>query len=169
MSKQMKQFHERLARQRPLLRRFLTKLSGRPPKDLDASLAAIEPTVWAETDCLSCSNCCRTMSPTYTDRDLKRISRHLQMTEEQFKAKWLYRNREGDWMNKKQPCQFLNLDTHLCSIYAIRPADCAGFPHLVKKPARDYLHVHHQNLQHCPATLRLVEKLMEKMQAVVQV
>ncbi len=168
MSKLMKQFHERLARQRPLLRRFLTRLEARPPKDLDALLASIEPAVWAETDCLSCSNCCRTMSPTYTDRDIRRISRHLKMSEEQFQARWLYRNREGDWMNRQQPCPFLDLQTNRCSIYALRPSDCAGFPHLVKKPARAYLHVHHQNVQHCPATLRMVEKLMERLNTPAQ-
>ncbi|MGZ3940607.1 MAG: YkgJ family cysteine cluster protein, partial [Flavisolibacter sp.] len=50
----------------------------------------------------------------------------------------------------------------LCSIYEVRPADCAGFPHLTKKKMTDYIHVHKQNVQHCPATFKMVEKLMEK-------
>jgi Fe-S-cluster containining protein len=68
-------------------------------------------------------------------------------------------------MNRSEPCQFLDLKTNLCSIYAVRPADCAGFPHLTKKKAVEYLHVHHQNVQHCPATFLMVEKLMAKLPA----
>jgi Fe-S-cluster containining protein len=102
------------------------------------------------------------MTPTYTFRDLQRISRHLGMTIAQFKQQWLYLNRKGEWMNKSNPCQFLNLKTNLCSIYAVRPADCAEFPHLTKVPMPDYMHVHKQNVQHCPATFRMVEKLIDR-------
>jgi len=41
----------------------------------------------------------------------------------------------------------------------VRPADCAGFPHLVKKPLKDYMHVHKQNIEYCPATMLFVEKM----------
>ena len=51
-----------------------------------------------------------------------------------------------DWMNVKQPCQFLDLSSNLCSIYEVRPTDCAGFPHLVRKKMVDYIHVHQQNI-----------------------
>ena len=74
--------------------------------------------------------------------------------------KWLYLDkRENDWMNKSRPCQFLDLKTNMCSVYAVRPADCAGFPHLVKKPLTDYMYVHKQNIEYCPATLLFVEKI----------
>ena len=65
-------------------------------------------------------------------------------------------------MNTKQPCQFLNLSNNMCSIYEVRPADCAGFPHLAKKKMVDYMHVHQQNIQYCPATYKMVEKMMER-------
>jgi hypothetical protein len=141
----------------------LTKVESNPPEDLDVLAASIDREVWKQTDCLSCSNCCRNMTPTYTFKDLQRISGHLGMTIKQFKAKWLYKNRQGEWMNVNTPCQFLDLKTNMCSIYAVRPADCAEFPHLTKKPMVDYIHVHKQNVQHCPATFKMVEKLMEKL------
>jgi len=82
------------------------------------------------------------------------------MKPKDFKHKWLYFDkRENDWMNKSRPCQFLDLQSNMCSIYEVRPADCAGFPHLTKKPMTDYMYVHKQNIEYCPATMLFVEKL----------
>lgn len=50
----------------------------------------------------------------------------------------------------------------MCSIYEFRPADCAGFPYLKKKKMVEYMHVHQQNINHCPATYKMVEKMMEQ-------
>src|SRR5688572_21680749 len=99
------------------------------------------------------------MTPTFTNTDIRRIAAHFGETPDVFKKKWLRKDRTGDYINKSLPCQFLDLTTNKCSIYAIRPADCAGFPHLPKK-MKDYVHVHKQNIEYCPATYRLVEKMM---------
>jgi Fe-S-cluster containining protein len=102
------------------------------------------------------------MTPTFTFQDLKRIASHFRMSIPDFKKKWLYKNKKGEWMNRSQPCQFLDLKTNKCSIYAIRPEDCAGFPHLTKKKTVEYIHVHKQNIQFCPATFKMVEKMIER-------
>jgi Fe-S-cluster containining protein len=163
MSHLRRKFAHKVEQHRSRLRRFLTKVENNPPADLDLKADMFDKEVWKEIDCLACSNCCRTMTPTYTYQDLRRISKHLHMTMNQFKEKWLYKNRQGEWMNKSTPCQFLDRKTNLCSIYAVRPADCAGFPHLTKKKVVQYIHVHKQNVQHCPATFRWVEKMIESM------
>ena len=142
-------------------RRFLNKIEDKTPRGLRNLLVNIEPEVWKETDCLGCANCCKTMTPTFTETDIRRISAHFGETPDEFKKKWLNKDRIGDYVNKKQPCQFLDLTTNKCSIYAIRPADCAGFPHLLK-PMKGYAHVHKQNIECCPATFRMVEKMIEK-------
>ncbi|GAC1594114.1 MAG: hypothetical protein NVS3B8_07720 [Chitinophagaceae bacterium] len=117
---------------------------------------------WNEVNCLSCANCCKTMTPTFPPEDTRRISAHLAMTPKAFREKYLYKDkRDGDWMNVKQPCQFLNLADNKCSIYEVRPADCAGFPHHDKKKMSDYVHVYKQNVAYCPATYKWVEKIME--------
>lgn len=133
------------------------------PRGIDNLTANIDKEVWKEVDCLSCANCCKTMTPTYTEKDIKRIAEHLEMTSDEFKKKWLKKERNtGDWLNKSTPCQFLNLKDNKCSIYDVRPVDCSGFPHLPKKRLKDYMHVHKQNVEFCPATYKMVEKLMEK-------
>lgn len=162
MSEYRKKFDQSVQTHRSRLRRFLTKLENNPPKELDLIAEEIDKEVWQEVNCLACSNCCRNMTPTFTFQDLKRIASHFRMSIPDFKKKWLYKNKKGEWMNKSQPCQFLDLKTNMCSIYAIRPADCAGFPHLTKKKTVEYIHVHKQNVQFCPATFKMVEKMIER-------
>ncbi len=141
---------------------FLTRLEKKQPRGLDNLVTVADKAAWAKTDCLDCANCCKTMSPTYTKKDVKRISAHLGMTDKAFREKWLYKDRTGDWMNVKQPCQFLDLKTNMCDIYAVRPRDCAGFPHHNKRKMVEYMHMYKQNIEYCPATYRVVEFIMEK-------
>jgi len=156
----LRQFKKQVIERKRTLKRFLTKLENERPRGIDKITPVIEQEVWSEVDCLTCANCCKKMSPTFTKQDLIRISAHLNMTVDAFKEKWLFFDKKDkDWMNVKQPCQFLDLKTNMCSIYEVRPADCAGFPHLSKKKAVDYMHVHKQNIEYCPATFKKVEKL----------
>jgi Fe-S-cluster containining protein len=143
------------------MRLFLTKVEKNPPRGLDKLAEKIEKEVWQEVDCLTCANCCKSMTPTFTKKDIVRISAHFDQTPDEFKKKWLYLDNNGDWMNTRTPCQFLDKKTNMCSIYAIRPADCAGFPHLAKKKMVEYIHVHKQNVEYCPATYKMVEKMKE--------
>jgi len=147
------------------MKSFLTKLGKTPPRGLAKLVSSLEVEVWKDVDCLSCANCCKTMSPTYSQADIKRIARHFNQTPAAFAKKWLRKDRIGDILNKTEPCQFLNLEDNKCSIYAIRPADCSGFPHLRKTKMVDYIHIHKQNIEYCPATYKLVEKMQEAMGA----
>ena len=163
----LRSFRSKARHNKRRLRRFLTVLEKTSPRKLGAATLAADKAVWQEVDCLSCANCCKTMSPTYTPADIKRISAHLKMTPQEFKDKWLYYEKsEGDWMNKSQPCQFLDLSTNKCGIYEVRPADCAGFPHHTKKRMLDYIHVYKQNVEYCPATYKMVERMMDWMKGV---
>jgi Fe-S-cluster containining protein len=158
----LRSFRQIVRHNKKRIKSFLTRLEKQPPRGLDQMAADADKQVWKELNCLDCANCCKTMSPTYTKKDVIRISEHLGMTEKAFREKWLYKDKTGDWMNKKQPCQFLDLSTNMCNIYSVRPLDCAGFPHLTKKRMVDYIHVHKQNIEYCPATYSMVEKIMEK-------
>src|SRR5688500_7740058 len=126
-------FRKKVAENKSALRRFLRKIEKNPPRKLDVLAVAADLEMWKQTDCLSCANCCKTMSPTYTRSDMVRISSHIGMTLGVFQKKYLRKDKDGDWINKSQPCQFLNLEDNKCSIYEVRPRDCAGFPHHTKK------------------------------------
>jgi Fe-S-cluster containining protein len=159
----LRSFKQKVRYNAKALKSFLTKVEKNPPKNLHAVVDVIDKKVWAETDCLTCGNCCKKMTPTFTPKDIKRIAEHLDMKPIEFRDKYLfYEKRDKDWQNKKQPCQFLNLTDNKCSIYPVRPADCAQFPHLTKKKMVDYIHVHKQNIAFCPATYNMVERMKEE-------
>jgi uncharacterized protein len=161
MTINLRSFLHRVRYRKAAFRKFLSKLEKNPPRGLDNLAIQTDREVWRQVDCLSCANCCKTMTPTFTERDIKRIAAYLHMPALDFKKKWLRKERgTGDWLNKSTPCQFLDKITHKCSIYAVRPADCAGFPHLTKRKMVEYMHVHKQNIELCPATFKMVEKMM---------
>lgn len=156
----LRSFKQKIKKRKKILRLFLSRIEKNPPKKLDVLVEKLEKEVWAEIDCLSCANCCKSMSPTFTQKDMIRIAKHLELTVAEFKTKWLRKERgTGDWINKKMPCQFLALKSNKCNIYEVRPRDCSGFPHLPKKKMVEYLHVHKQNVEFCPATANMVEKM----------
>ncbi len=133
ISVNLRSFRQQVSRSRRRMRNFLTRLEKKAPPGLQQVVAEADKEAWRHTDCLDCANCCKTMSPTYTRKDIRRISEHLGMSQRAFREKWLYKDKTGDWMNVKQPCQFLDLKTNMCNIYEVRPRDCAGFPHHHKK------------------------------------
>ncbi|MCX6300093.1 MAG: YkgJ family cysteine cluster protein [Bacteroidetes bacterium] len=163
MQVNMRSFKQKVRHNQKSFKAYLGKVEKNPPLKLDATASKISDEVWQEVDCLSCANCCKSMTPTFTTADIKRIAAHVEMSVADFKDKWLdFDKKDKDWVNKKQPCQFLNLGTNMCSIYEFRPADCAGFPYLKKKKMVEYIHVHQQNISYCPATYKMVEKMMEQ-------
>lgn len=163
MQVNLRSFKQKVRHNQKAFKRYLGKIEKDPPRHLDKIAEQIDAEVWQEVDCLSCANCCKSMTPTFTNKDIKRIAAHFDMTPNEFKEKWLEFDKEaGNWVNVKQPCQFLNLQNHMCSIYEVRPEDCAGFPHLKKKKMVEYIHVHQQNIEYCPATYKMVEKMMER-------
>ena len=155
--KPVKEIH----RLKPLFR-FLNRVKRNPPRNLQSIAIKAGSNAWQGIDCLSCANCCKTMTPTFTNVDIKKIASYLQISTDEMKRKWLKKERgTGNWLNKTTPCQFLDMETNMCNVYEVRPADCSGFPHLAKKKFVDYLHVHQQNLDECPATFKMVEKMNE--------
>ncbi|HMH31841.1 MAG TPA: YkgJ family cysteine cluster protein [Puia sp.] len=163
----LRSFRQIVRHNKRRIRIFLSRLKRKTPRGLDSIIKAADQSIWKKLDCLDCANCCKTMSPTYTTADIARISRHLDMTEKSFKKKWLYKDNNGDWLNVQLPCQFLDANSNKCSIYEVRPKDCAGFPHHTKKRMVDYMHVYKQNIEYCPATYRVVKKMMAQMDAEV--
>lgn len=155
-------FEKKVITHKRALKKYLGKLEQDAPPNLYKIMVATNNEVWKEIDCLSCANCCKKMTPTFTEKDIKRASLYLKIPTETFKKNWLqYSKKNQEWTNLTQPCQFLDLSSNKCKIYNARPADCSGFPHLTKKNPVSYLHVHQQNIKYCPATFLMVQKMME--------
>ncbi len=142
-------------------KKFLRGLEKRKIRGLDGLTIALNKKAFKRIDCLSCANCCKTMSPTYSKTDVKRISKHLGMSFQQYYDKYLEKDKTGDYMNKSVPCQFLKKDNK-CSIYSVRPRDCSGFPHTQNKNFKLFIpDTHSQNIEYCPITMNIVENMYD--------
>ncbi len=76
-------------------------------------------------DCTQCGNCCKALFPVVTSQDMRRMARHLGISDE-FMGRYATKNAEGKTMLKNKPCIFL--DSNRCRIYDIRPRVCRYFP-----------------------------------------
>ena len=162
----VKTFQRRASRKKKELTKFIRKVGKSKTKGILKTVAEVVKEVWKEVACIDCANCCTKMTPTYTRKDVNRIAKHFNMTYKEYFEKWLTVDDNKDIINKSLPCQFLQKDKK-CSIYAIRPDDCAGFPHFTRKDFRYQVKekTYTNNLALCPATLIFVEKLKEKIEA----
>lgn len=80
---------------------FLRGLMIRKVRGMDSLAAELNKEAFKKIDCLDCANCCKTMSPTYTKVEIKRIAKHVGMTYNEYFDKYLYKDETGDFMNKK--------------------------------------------------------------------
>jgi Fe-S-cluster containining protein len=113
-------------------------------------------------DCLQCAACCKNYSPRFKTPDVKRISKHLGMKESVFIESYLKVDEEGDFVVKSTPCPFLGSD-NFCSIYDVRPSDCARFPYtdedvMIRRPQLTL-----KNASFCPITFFVLDRLTEKL------
>ena len=159
----LNKFTARAKRKKKELAAFLDKMDVLVPENLTKVVREVDATVWPEVNCTTCANCCKTMTPTFRKPDVERISAHLNMTPKEFRDKWLMKEEDTKtWVNTTQPCQFLIDDK--CSVYEVRPKDCAEFPHHNKKPFDLYNDTFKNNLVRCPATLLMVERLKKRIE-----
>ncbi len=139
-------------------RKFLDGLKKKPPKNLDYLVVEKHEETFAEIDCLSCANCCKTTGPLYVEKDIERISKHLRMKPADFETKFLRVDEDQDKVLQNLPCFFLN-DDNTCSIYDVRPKACREYPHTDRKKIYQINNLTIQNTLICPATYVFVEKL----------
>ena len=145
---------------------FLKKLRKNPPANLNKIVKAADIETWGEVQCLDCANCCKTMTPTFTKPEIRRIAERVGMSYDQYYEKYLHVDDDnGDIVNNLQPCQHLGKDNK-CRVYDIRPNDCRTFPHHVRK---DFLYqveenTYMNNIHRCPATLQFLENLERMVQ-----
>ena len=161
----VKKYQRRAARKKKDLVKFMRKVGKSKTRGILKITAEVDQEVWKEVACLDCANCCKKMTPTYTRKDVNRIASHFNMTYKEFYDKWLKTDSNKDIINKKTPCQFLGKDNK-CTIYSIRPADCAGFPHFTRKDfryqAKEKTIIN--NISYCPASLVFIEKLQARIE-----
>jgi len=114
-------------------RRFLKTECNLEPDEVDQRVFEITRRVWAGIECTTCANCCREMTPTFSEEEVDRVTHRLGMQRQEFIQRYLEpsdTDSDNPWQTRSTPCPFLK--DNLCSIYEDRPAECSGYPYLYK-------------------------------------
>ncbi|GAA4827214.1 YkgJ family cysteine cluster protein [Algivirga pacifica] len=142
---------------------FLKRLKkSKQAGQIDRWVNEADEEVVSQVDCLSCANCCKTISPVVTQTDVKRIAKELRMKPTEVVEAYLLVDHEGDYVMKSQPCPFLGADNY-CSIYEARPKACREYPHTQNRGFTKRPSLHYKNTLTCPIVFNVVEELKQKM------
>ncbi|MDX9881826.1 MAG: YkgJ family cysteine cluster protein [Prolixibacteraceae bacterium] len=137
------------------------KLKKKKPKNLDEVVQKLHAEAFGQFDCLTCANCCSTISPIVTDKDIERLAKHLKMKAADFIGQYLYRDEDNDYVFKETPCPFLLPDKY-CAVYEQRPRACREYPHTDRKRFVQILNLTHKNCGVCPVVYCITEELAKK-------
>ena len=124
-------------------------------------LPDLNETAYEKINCLNCAACCKNYSPRFKTPDIKRIAKHLDLKEGLFIEKYLNLDEEGDYVVKTKPCPFLG-DDNYCSIYDVRPSDCARFPYTDEDVILKRVPLTLKNSTFCPIVYYVLEELVRK-------
>ena len=141
--------------------KLFSKLKKSKPARLDDVVRELHDEVFENIDCLKCANCCKTTSPTFYDKDIERLSKHLKLKPSQFIEKYLHIDEDNDYVLNSSPCAFLDSDNY-CTVYEARPLACREYPHTNRKRFYQILDITLPNTSICPAAYKIVEELKKK-------
>jgi uncharacterized protein len=138
--------------------RFLSRMKSVNPKELDKIVHQFHEEVFSYTDCLTCANCCKTISPAMRERDVERIASALLLKPVEVVSKYMQLDADGDYVFVSSPCPFLEPDNR-CKVYNDRPKACREYPHTDRRKFYQLLDLTLKNTAVCPAVFAIVEKM----------
>lgn len=140
---------------------FFKQIKKRRYNELDQHVQALHEDIFEEIDCLECANCCRTLGPMITNKDIERLSTALRIKEQDVIDNYLRIDEDGDYVFKSMPCPFLCSDNY-CSVYKYRPKACREYPHTNRKRFIQISNLAIKNAETCPAVYEILEQLKDE-------
>ncbi len=125
---------------------------------MDLIIQDLHENAVSNIDCLTCANCCRTLGPRITDKDLERMAKALRLKSAELIARYLRVDEDGDMVFKSMPCPFLGMDNY-CAIYEYRPKACREYPHTDRKRFYQIFTLSIKNAETCPIVFEVLDKL----------
>lgn len=147
-------------------RQFLKTQRDLSPDEIDKIVSATTQHVWAGIDCTACANCCRQEKPSFSEEEINRLARRLEMEPSQFIETHLERTgigNENRWQTRALPCPFLK--DNRCSVYEDRPADCRGYPYLYEPEFVTRTIAVIERTSICPIVYAVVEGLKKSLKS----
>ncbi len=148
------------ARKAPFTLKFFKWVKKNKPKDLDMIVSQLHAEVFEEIDCLKCANCCASLGPRISDRDIDKIATHLRIKPSTVSEKYLKIDEDNDFVFSSMPCPFLG-DDNYCAIYESRPKACREYPHTDRKKFFQIYKLSVKNASTCPIVYEVMEGIQE--------
>ncbi|MCD7937136.1 MAG: YkgJ family cysteine cluster protein [Tannerellaceae bacterium] len=142
-------------------RQFFKSIKKNRLRELDDVIHALHEEVFDDMDCLACGNCCRSLGPRLTDRDIEKMASVLRLKPHEVVNKYLRIDEDKDYVFKEMPCPFLCSDNY-CSIYENRPKACREYPHTDRKKFFQIHTLTIKNAETCPAVFKILEQLKKE-------
>jgi len=140
------------------IKKVVLKLKKLKPNKIDEIIHLLHDEVFSEINCLDCGNCCLTIGPAISDKDIQRIAKHLKIKPSVFLEKYLQLDNDGFYMYNTKPCPFIDSENY-CSIYSVRPKACVDYPHTDRTNFYQLINLSIKNCETCPAVALIFEKL----------
>jgi hypothetical protein len=137
---------------------WVKKIKCKNPRNLDDVVHDLHDEAFKNFSCLDCANCCKTIGPRLTDKDIADLARHLKMKPAVFTEKYVVTDEDGDYVFREHPCPFLMPDNY-CMVYESRPKACREYPHTDRKRFYQILSLSHKNCETCPVVFDIFEEL----------
>jgi uncharacterized protein len=138
--------------------RCLLKSSDLSTRKIDSIVHRHYKEVAAQIDCRQCANCCKSVQPLLTDKDVERLAAKLRISKEQVIVEYLQTSGgEEGFSFRSMPCPFLT--GNLCRVYSHRPTVCRSYPHLQKKDFVSRTIQAYANCSLCPIVFHVYEQL----------
>lgn len=148
---------EQASKNEPEWKRFFAKNKKRLEK-MDNFVHDLHYEISDKIDCLLCGNCCRTLGPRLTDKDVERMAKPLRLKPAEVIEKFLRIDEDGDMVFRSMPCPFLG-DDNYCAIYENRPKACREYPHTDRKRFYQIYNLSIKNAYTCPIVFEVLENL----------
>lgn len=142
-------------------KKFLAKLKKKKPKKLDSIVQELHNYYSKAIDCLECANCCKSISPIITEKDIDRLCKPMKLKPTNFIDQYLYLDEDNDYVYKQTPCPFLDNDNY-CFYYENRPKACREYPHTDRKRFYQIANITLKNTFYCPIVFHVLEDLKKR-------
>lgn len=149
---------QQVAKTRESTKKYFQKVKVKRPRGFDERVHLLHDTIFNKIDCLKCAQCCKSLGPRLTVKDIEKLSKALSLKTAAFIEKYLRIDEDTDYVFKNMPCPFLDADNY-CRVYENRPKACREYPHTDAPKMLTHLHLALKNLETCPAVYLITEEL----------
>ncbi len=143
----------------PDWKRFFSK-NKKKLESMDLQIHAMHDKISDQTDCLLCANCCRSLGPRITDKDVEKMAKALRMKPVDVISKYLRVDEDNELVFQSMPCPFLG-DDNYCSIYENRPKACREYPHTDRKRFFQLYNLSIKNAYTCPIVYEVLQEIIK--------